>query len=161
MSAAKRRQVVLVTGALAALLAVMAGGAAAGGPAEAQVQVYNHLYPNEAIDAQVRLLAPQPGRAGLTVALAKGLKRGDEAGFVTLPAGKVRIEVRLPGAGQNRLLRRTMRLQPNEAYCVMVHGILEDRWITQHEVTRWARVDPFDGDLCEKLIEFTPYVPLD
>jgi hypothetical protein len=135
----------MVVGAVAALaVAAIAGTGAAGVQAAgaAQVTAYS-LAERGAVDA-VAL------RGAARVVLAKGLKGGDAGAAVPLPAGRVRLEIRQPGAGKARLLRSAMRLEAGRAYCLFLggyHGALAV------DVTPLMRADPTPGKVCRQVAE--------
>jgi hypothetical protein len=87
---------------------------ALGDPRAAWLQVYNADGP-QAVDVQ---LIAGPRRLGL----AKALKPGEEGRRFVAAPGRVKLELRVAGAGRARLIRQSLRLEVGGRYCVIAHG---------------------------------------
>jgi hypothetical protein len=117
--------------------------AAAAGPQGqgAVVALFHNRPGTPAVDADLVV-----GRERL--ALARLLKPGEDADFLAVKAGRVKLEVRLAELGRPRALYHTIWLRAGRAYCVRLDPLGE---VALRDVTRAHRIDPKPERLCRPL----------
>jgi hypothetical protein len=87
---------------------------------------------------------------GRRIELARQLKPGESAALVDLPAGALKLEVQLPGAGLARLQKRSVRLLDGHAYCIFVGG---REVVTVRDESRRQPRDPSPDKVCKQIAD--------